>query len=115
MTHLVTREGLQGLVTRGDEVAMHAIGRALVALFERQTKAEKEMNDTRVWNTVGFSGADARSGSITAKFYIKHKRLEDWQMAKWLKPGRNGFARITKYWRQLDEVAQAKAARKAAA
>lgn len=88
----------------------HVIGRALVALFRRQTEAERQTNDTRVWNTVGFSGADARQGSLTAKYYLKHKVLLDWQIERWMRPARNGLPRLCKYARQLNEIAQARAA-----
>jgi hypothetical protein len=83
----------------------HVIGRALVALFRRQTEAERQTNDTRVWNTVGFSGADARRGSLTAKYYLKHKSLLDWQVEQWMRPARNGLPRLCKYTRQLNEIA----------
>lgn len=111
--HIVTRDSLQELVTRNDQVAMHAIGRALVHLFNRQTQAEQRENTTNIYNSVGFTGADGRVGCITAKYYIKHRRLEDWQMARWLKTNSKGYARITKYWRQIDEEALRRASKSA--
>lgn len=108
MKSIVTRESLTQLLEGPRKVDV--IGRALVALFERQTQSEKATNDTNVWNNVGFAGADARSGSLTAKYYIKHRSLLDWQVQMWLKPNRKGQPRLVKYWRQLNEVANEKAA-----
>lgn len=105
----VTRESLTALITRNDEVAVHAIGRALVHLLNRQTREEQAANSTRVYNLKGFTGADARQGSIHAKYYIKHRMLMDWQKTYWLKPNRKGVPRLAKYWRQLAEEAQRKA------
>jgi hypothetical protein len=113
--HIVTRESLEALVTRGDNTAMHAIGRALVHLLNRQTREEQACNTTNVSNNMGFTGADAHSGCISAKYYLKHGKLLDWQIERWLKPGSRGFARITKYWKQLDEEAKAKRDEKEAA
>ena len=81
------------------------IGRALVGLFKRQTEDEAKCNDTKFVNNVGFSGSDARSGSLTAKYYMKHKRLEEWQVKKWIRLGKNGHPRIARYHRQLNEIA----------
>lgn len=82
------------------------VGRALVALLRRQTEAEQIMNSTTLHNDVGFTGADGRSGCLTAKSYLKNKRLLDWQLNKWTKPNKRGIPRIAKYWKQLDEVAK---------
>ena len=90
---------------------MHAIGRALVHLFNRQTNTEQARNDTEVWNEMGFTGADGRAGCITAKYYIKHGELLDWQIERWTKLGRSGYARIAKYWKQINEEAEKKGAR----
>lgn len=94
------------------EKRIRIIGRALVALFERQTEAEKASNDTRVWNAVGFSGADGKAGSLTAKYFLKHGTLLDWQVERWMKPQKNGYARLCKYHRQLNQIAVAKRAHK---
>jgi hypothetical protein len=78
---------------------------ALVHLLNRQTADEQQINDTRYHNERGFTPSDARRGSITAKYYIKHKRLEDWQQDYWLQPNVKGCARIGKYYRQIAEEA----------
>lgn len=87
----------------------HIVGRALVALFKRQTETERTLNDTNVNNNRGFTSGDAKSGSITAKYYIKHKKLESWQVQKWLEGNERGEMRLTKYWRQINEAAAEKA------
>ena len=106
-----TRDMFVELITRDNEISMHAIGRALVHLFKRQTEAEQEYNTTAEHNLRGFTPADARVGSITAKYYIKHKRLLDWQIAQWLKPNAKGRLRLEKYHRQILEEVERKASR----
>ena len=104
----VTRDSLKALVERNPEVV---VGRALVALFKAgQTDSERSGNTAEVFNGIGFSGADARSASITAKYFIKHGKLLDWQIESWIKPAKNGYPRICKYARQLNDIAEAKAA-----
>lgn len=106
MNAIVTRESLSKMLEK-DPVKV--VGRALVALFKAgQTEAERAANVTEVWNGVGFSGADARSASLTAKYFIKHGTLLDWQVANWTKPARNGFPRLCKYAKQLNAIAEAK-------
>lgn len=89
------------------------IGRALVALLQRQTEDERTANATNHHNNRGFMGCDARTGSITAKYFLKHGTLMDWQIEKWMKPTSTGTPRIVKYAKQLNEVAVAKAAKAA--
>lgn len=96
------------LITRKDEVGMHAIGRALVHLFNRQTEDEQQSNDTKHDNQRGFTSGDARRGSITAKYYLKHRKLELWQQEYWLKLDRKGRTRLGKYYRQIAEEARKK-------
>ena len=105
--YLVTREAFIDLLNGPNQVAV--IGRALVHLFNRQTEAEQQANDTRVLNDMGFTGADGYSGCLSAKFFLKHGRLEQWQIDRWMKPNKNGVPRIAKYWKQMDEEAKKKA------
>lgn len=113
MEDIVTRESLQLMLDKASpEKRQHIVGRALVALFERQTASEKSCNDTHDWNKIGFSGADAKSGTLTAKTYLKHKKLLDWQVERWMAPQKNGYARVTKYAAQLNEIALEKAKEK---
>ena len=59
-------------------------------------------------NGIGFTGADAHSGCLTAKYFIKHGTLADWQVERWTKLSKSGFSRLTKYHKQLNEIAIAK-------
>lgn len=107
--HLVTRESIAKMLQDPrPEFVQAVIGKALVVLLDRQTQAESQSNTTQINNAIGFSHADAKSGSLTAKYWLKHKRLEQWMIDKWLKVGSSGFPRLCKYWKQLDEAAQTK-------
>lgn len=99
------------LDTHSEQDNKRFIGRALVVLFNNQTEDEKRTSDTNELNGIGFTGADGQSGCITAKYFLKHKNLLDWQVDRWLKKNKKGTRRISKYWRQLDAAAQAKRAR----
>ena len=90
------------------------IGKALVAIFNFQTEDEKSSNSTDNSNQIGFSGSDAKDGSITAKYFLKHGTLLDWMVERWTRDFR-GSPRITKYARQLNIVAESKAAKQAEA
>lgn len=115
MHRIVTRKSLCEMIEDATpERRAKIVGRACVVLFKRQTEAEKADNDAKVVNLRGFCAQDARSGSITAKYFLKHKHLEDWQVQKWIKPDARGIPRIVKYWRQLDEEAHEKQACNAA-
>jgi len=105
----VTRYSLQMMLDNADEAKKaQIIGRALVVLFKRQTEHEKQVNTTNVNNNVGFTGADGKSGCISAKSYIKNGTLADWVVAKWMKKGSKGYSRIVKYHAQLNEAAAVK-------
>jgi len=123
---IVTKESLHlMLVAAPKEKQIQILGRALVALFERQTESEQSTNNTHLHNGAGFSGADAKSGSLTAKYFLKHKTLLDWQIEKWMRirakktrvnptgdvEGTDQilYPRICKYADQLNEIAVAKA------
>lgn len=112
---IVTKASLIALLADADNAKTIAIvGRALWALFQYQTRSEQSSNDTQVWNSVGFSSSDARSGSLTAKYWKKHGTLLDWQLDRWTRDFR-GAPRITKYHRQLNAIAIEKANEKVAA
>lgn len=109
---IVTKTYIENYIaTHTEEQIMHFVGRALVVIFNRQTNEEKNITATVEDNGIGFTGADARSGTITAKYYLKHRKLLDWQVECWLKRNRKGTFRIAKYWRQLNEEAERKAAK----
>lgn len=102
---LVTKDSLKALLERDP---VRVVGRALVAIFQNQTEDERENNTTTELNGIGFSGCDARSGVIGAKTFIKNGTLRDWQVEQWTRPAANGYPRICKYARQLNDIAVAK-------
>lgn len=110
---IVTRESLAAMILPEDERAMHAIGRALVLLFKRQTRDEKDASRTNSDNGVGFTPSDAKQGSINAKYYMKHGRLEPWMVSIWTKKNVKGIPRLAKYHSQLNEEAVKKQLSKA--
>lgn len=106
---IVTKESLIALINDPNPAKTeHVIGRALVALMKRQTRDEISSNTTNKTNSVGFNSADARSGTIGAKYYLKHRKMQRWMVEEWIKPVR-GTPRIAKYWKQLDAEAHIKA------
>jgi hypothetical protein len=108
-TMIVTKQSLLTMLQTSRERQAQVVGRALVALFLRQTEDEKDANKTNHDNDVGFQHSDAKRGSITAKYFLKHGTLLDWQVEPWLAPqGNKGYPRIAKYSRQLNEIALAK-------
>lgn len=110
MTALVTKESLQKMLDDADEAKRaRIVGRALVGLFERQTADEQASNDTKQHNTIGFAACDAKSGSLTAKYFLKHGLLLNWQVDRWLKKQPDGHARLCRYVRQLNEIAESRA------
>ena len=110
---IVTKDSLQKLIDNAPaEMLPHVVGKALVGLFDRQTADEKAVNSTNVNNSMGFTGADAKSGSLTARSYLKNKNLLQWQIDRWTKKNANGYSRLAKYHSQLNEIAIRKAAAK---
>ena len=106
---LVTRDSLIELLNSSEPAKVQAvIGRALVILLKNQTVAEQDMNVTNENNGVGFTGSDARAGSITAKFWIKNQRLEGWMVDNWTRHNTRHVPRLAKYHRQLNTAAVAK-------
>ena len=105
MTAIVTKDSLTQMLVQAEPAKrVHIIGRALVALFERQTASEQSALSTTNENGVGFASSDAKSGSLTAKSYIARQNLVQWQVDQWMRPSR-GYPRICKYARQLNEIA----------
>jgi len=108
---IVTKESLRKMLeTHDDALRARIVGKALVVIFKNQTATEQRSNLTEQNNGIGFTGADARGGCLTAKSFIKNGTLLDWQVAKWTRPAKDGFPRLCKYYRQLNAAAEAKAA-----
>lgn len=93
-------EYIKWLLTMNDE----AVGRAMVAIYNRQTWDEQQSSDTRHTNGIGFSGADARTGTYYAKWVLSGRKLTGNHLMK---------ARMMsfKYVRQLCEIATARMAK----
>ena len=113
----LTKEYIQALLLRKDAVGAKAVGRALVVLLNNQTSDEKSTEATRHRNKTGFTPSDARRGQGMAQFYLKTGFLTPKQLDYWTQPARTeaGRIRITKYWKQLLEAAEAKQQQKMAA
>lgn len=91
-----TKEQIINLLEENDK----AVTRAVVAIYKRQTKSEKEIGATISNNNIGFNGADARYMSYCAEFALKNKTL---LTGKHLESARKA---IKKYWKQLAEIAE---------
>ena len=103
---IVTRDSIRTMLRNPNPRYVEVVvGRALVALLQRQTDDEVRANDTRENNGVGFTGADARSGTLTAKTFMRDNKLLDWQVGSWKKIAKNGYPRLAKYHKQLNEIA----------
>jgi hypothetical protein len=122
----VLEDKIVSCLRREDETGMHAVGRALVHLLNRQTREERNIMDTVEHNERGFASCDALIGQSHAEYYTRTGKLTLDQTRYWQrKPIKNGNGkriawgvqsnRITKYRRQLAEEAQLKAERKALA
>ena len=79
----------------------HAVTRAVIAIYNRQTQVEQNVRDTREQNGVGFNSADARKLSYYAQWAIQNNRDLN---GKFLEIARQ---RVKKYRRQLVEIANA--------
>lgn len=103
---VVTKDTLQQMLNNPNpKYVERVVGRALWAIFQNQTKDERDQNETRVHNGIGFTGSDARGGSLTAKSWKHNGYLAAWQIERWTKKNDKGFSRLTKYHRQLNDIA----------
>lgn len=105
---MVSKHQIQNVLMRPDEVGMHAIGRALVHLMNRQTTDEQASDATKYRNDRGFCPMDAKRGTYNARYYLKAGKLSPRQVAYWRVADKRGTPRICKYWEQLQEEAQLK-------
>jgi len=115
MKALVTKDSLQAMLDNPNQAYVGmVIGRALVALLERQTYEEQNTEATLEDNGVGFTGADAKTATYNAKGFIRFGKMTPKGIAVWTKRNGKGYSRLTKYWAQLNEIANEKAAKKVA-
>ena len=106
---IATKETILQVLQRKDHIGMHAVGRALVHIYNRQTATEQSCERTIELNGVGFTGVDGEIGASMAQFYINRQYLTPKQVAYWQRPhGKSGSTKIGKYWKQLLEEANKK-------
>lgn len=102
---------IEAVLVRKDKVGMVAVGRALVHLRNRQTADEVASGTTRVHNGMGFMPQHAEIGTSMANFFEKNGYLSPKQVAYWQGTSEKiKKPRITRYWKQLMEEAERKAA-----
>ena len=73
-----TRTEIETLINTNDR----AVERAMVAIWERQTRDEQETQDTRHHNGIGFSGWTAKSGTYFANWVRSGRSLSGKHLAK---------------------------------
>lgn len=100
----VTKEWLAAKV---QENPAYVIGRALAAIYQRQTASEQQAQTTRIQNGIGFSKPDARIGCIGARQFLNHNQ-QQWVIDVWLRKAADGLPRICKYAKQLNDIAKEK-------
>ena len=83
------------------------VGRALSAIYARQTELERAALVTNVNNSSGFTAYDAEYGSVCAKYFNSVGTLQNRHYYYWTKDIK-GFPRIARYHRQLNEIALAR-------
>lgn len=103
----LTKEAVVELILNNDR----AVERALVVLLDRQTAAEQSSENTLLHNQIGFTHADAPWGTRNGRWVKRGGRLNAYQLSQWRKRDRKGTPRLAKYWRQLAQAAEEKAAK----
>jgi hypothetical protein len=88
-----SKETIQELLDKSDE----AVYRAMIQIYNKQTSDEQKYQDTHMYNSVGFTGADAEIMSSFTEYYKKFDKLSPKQMAIARK-------KMKKYWKQLLNV-----------
>ena len=116
MTKKELRGKIETVLSRKDKTGMHAIGRALVHLKNRQTEDEQRSEETKHANGRGFQPVHAEIGTSMANFYEKKGFLSPKQIAYWQKETlKVKKPRICRYAGQLVEEALLKMEREAEA
>jgi hypothetical protein len=95
----------RSIVLKSDAVTV--LGRALVAIYRNQTSSEQAAFSTKYKNGIGFSGPDARLGTLGAQKFLAQGTLPEWFVKAWLVE-KNGYPRICKYAKQLNAIANEK-------
>jgi len=103
---LVTKESLEKLL-QNDDICMHVVGRALIAIYNRQLRKDKRVNHVYK-HLMGFTLEDHKVGISIALYYKLNGYLTIKQVRYWLVFDSNRTYRIVKYHRQLNLVARMK-------
>lgn len=113
MAEEVTREWIDNYInTQPDHKVSNMVGRALVALYNRQTPDERQTETATHDNHRGFDAFDAKQGTEAAQYFIKYGCFYlKWQWQQWTRKNKRGIPRIAKYAKQLNEVAEEKRAK----
>src|SRR6185436_6824006 len=92
---IVTPEYLLDQITTDPQ---RVIGRALLAIYNRQTLDEQSGQTTINLNGIGFTAFDANLGTRCAKYFADYHQLQEWMVKCWLKPvGKKQQPKILKY------------------
>jgi len=91
------RDSINDLLLRNNR----AVERALVALHDLQTNAERSSKTTTEANGVGFGAFDAEIMSSLAEAVKRGYSLSERQLAICRKTNKQGFCRLGRYWKQL--------------
>jgi len=100
---IVTKDYLRDRLTKPD--CIKVLGRALVRIYERQTSDEQQSESTELKNSQGFTAFDARLGTLAARQFLETGSIGIKLTAYWLAQDKNGYPKICRYVRQLNEVA----------
>lgn len=112
-TPVVTHDSLRAMIITADsEKRMRIIGRALVAMWERQLPHEKKSFRTTNHNGRGFCANDSVRGSFDALSFKRTRMISPARVQWWIdcSPSTKDM-RILRYTRQLNEIAQERAMR----
>lgn len=103
---LVTKQSMVELLARPNKQFVETvIGRAIAGLYARQTAEEQNNHNTKTANGVGFTSFDADVGSRTAEYWKNTGKLEPWMVRYWTKLSSAGFPSLSRYHRQLNDIA----------
>jgi hypothetical protein len=91
-----TKDSMKDVLNRYDD----QVGKAIVKLYEFQTRDEQMSHSTKEHNGVGFNGVDAEIMTSFAEFYKKRGYLTEKQL-------RIARKKIMKYAGQLCKIANA--------
>lgn len=74
-SHILTKEKIQTMLLTNDKWLLAG----LLAIYNKQTLDEKDKQETKETNGIGFNGMDSKILSSLAEGYIKYKKLTEKQ------------------------------------